>query len=188
MADLELTRAKGDRRLYALDGVGTLRVSGLLSRSAIAEADGRRWHLAVHGILRRTIEAVDERGGVVGSFEGRSIRRGGALHWDGRTYVLRTAARVARALRAGARRPRARAARRQGLGQAARPRHGRRPVGDRAGLLLFAAYVVRALAEDAGSTAAAGQLRGGGRKLESSLTQVNVLRRSPQFALESRGP
>ena len=38
MADLELTRAKGDRRLYALDGVGTLRVGGLLSRWAIARA------------------------------------------------------------------------------------------------------------------------------------------------------
>jgi hypothetical protein len=38
MPDLELTRSSDDRRLYVLGGVGTLRLQGFLSRSAIAEA------------------------------------------------------------------------------------------------------------------------------------------------------
>ena len=40
MADFELTRTQGDRRLYALEGVGTLRLHGLFSRAATAEAAG----------------------------------------------------------------------------------------------------------------------------------------------------
>lgn len=156
MADLELTRAPGDRRLYVLEGIGTLRVAGLLSRSAAAEAGSRRWRFAVHGILRRTIEAVDEHGGVVGSFDGRSIRRGGELRWEGRTYVLRTASawRERYALAVGERE----LALLDGRGWGKRPVRVtvEDPPAIDAGLLLFAAYVVRTLAEDAGSTAAAG--------------------------------
>jgi hypothetical protein len=39
MADLELKRVAGDRRLYALGGVGPVRLQGLTSRTATAEAD-----------------------------------------------------------------------------------------------------------------------------------------------------
>jgi hypothetical protein len=156
MADLELTRAKGDRRLYALDGVGTLRVGGLLSRWAIAEAGGRRWRLAVHGILRRTIEAVDEGGAVIGSFEGRSIRRGGALTWCGHRYLLRTAStwRERYALALGDRE----LVLLDGKGWGKRPVRVTLddPSALEPGLLLFAAFVVRALAEDAGAGASAG--------------------------------
>jgi len=42
LADLELMRTPGDRRLYALEGVGTLRLKGLASRTAVAEASGGR--------------------------------------------------------------------------------------------------------------------------------------------------
>ena len=34
MADLELTRTQGDRRVYALEGVGTVRLEGLFARAA----------------------------------------------------------------------------------------------------------------------------------------------------------
>ena len=40
MADLELTRSRDDRRLYELAGLGTLRLEGLFSRRATAEAGG----------------------------------------------------------------------------------------------------------------------------------------------------
>ena len=49
MADLELKRVPRDRRLYALNGVGTLRLEGLLSRAATGEAGGRRWRFSRRG-------------------------------------------------------------------------------------------------------------------------------------------
>jgi len=47
MADLELTRTPENRRLYALEGVGTLGLQGFVSRSASAEAAGTRWRITV---------------------------------------------------------------------------------------------------------------------------------------------
>jgi len=38
MAEIELTRTPRARRLYALEGVGTLRLQGFASRRATAEA------------------------------------------------------------------------------------------------------------------------------------------------------
>ena len=38
MPDLELTRTREDRRRYALDGVGALRLEGVFARRATAEA------------------------------------------------------------------------------------------------------------------------------------------------------
>ena len=55
MADLELTRTQGDRRLYALEGVGTLRLEGLFSRAAIAEGGGASWRIARSGFWRRRL-------------------------------------------------------------------------------------------------------------------------------------
>jgi hypothetical protein len=46
MADLELTRAPGDKRLYALAGAGTLRLKGWTSRSATAETGELRWEIS----------------------------------------------------------------------------------------------------------------------------------------------
>jgi hypothetical protein len=45
MADLELTRTRGDRRLDALEGIGTLRLTGWASRNATAEAGGASWRM-----------------------------------------------------------------------------------------------------------------------------------------------
>ena len=153
MADLELTRTPGDRRLYALDGIGTVRLKGLLSRAATAEADGRSWRIASRGLFGQRVEAADEAGALVGEYEPRGLRRGGTVRWAGRELALRPASawRERYALADGERE----LAVLDGKGW------GRRPVAvtvdDSAqvepGLLLFAAYVVRRLAEDAGASA-----------------------------------
>jgi hypothetical protein len=155
MAELELTRTAGDRRLYALPDVGTVRLKGWASRAASAEANGRRWEIARRGLRRQALEATDETGTVVGRFTARGVRRGGALRWVDRELMLRPASRWREryAIADGDRE----LAVFDGKGW------GRRPVtitvdDPRAldpGLLLFAAFVVRGLAEDAGSAAGA---------------------------------
>ena len=155
MADLELTRTPDDRRLYALEGVGTLRLQGFGSRSAVAEARGVNWQLARRGFWGRQVEATDAAGSVVGEFEPRVVRRGGALRWHERDFALRPASswRERYALADGDRE----LAVLEGKGW------GRRPVKVSVdddsidpGLLLFAAFVVRGLAEDASGAAGAG--------------------------------
>jgi hypothetical protein len=148
--ELELTRSPLDRRLYSLDGIGTLRLEGAASRRATAEAaDGRRWRFAGRGFLQRVLEATDELGSVIGEFEPRSLHRGGALRWGARELALRPASawRERYALADG---PRELAAF-EGKGW------GKRPVAvtllghppPKPGVLLFAAFVVRGLGEDA---------------------------------------
>jgi hypothetical protein len=156
MVDLELKRTTGDRRLYALDGVGTLHFEGLGSRTATAETGNRRWRIARPRFWRRAIRATDEMGTEVGEFEPNSLRRGGILRWAGRELTLGPASRWREryALSDGDRE----LALIEGKGW------GRRPVAVTvdnfdaldAGLLLFAVFVVRGLAEDAGAAAAAG--------------------------------
>ena len=95
-------------------------------------------------------------GAPVGRFGPEGWRRGGPLWWDGRELALQAVQRLAGALRAGGGRPRARPAGGQGVGQPARARSGvddLRPSTPRC--CCSPAYVVRALAEDAGSTAGA---------------------------------
>lgn len=156
MADLELTRTPNDRRLYALDGLGTLRLQGFASRGAIAEADGRRWRIGRRGFWRRSVEATDETGIAAGEFEPRGLRRGGTVRWDGCELELRPASswRERYALADGERE----LALFDGKGWGRRP--VRVTVEDLAdidpGLLLFAAFVVRGLAEDASAAASAG--------------------------------
>lgn len=152
-AEIELTRTPGDRKVYTLQGVGTLRLHGWLSRSATARAGEREWEISRRGLFSATMEAVDAAGTVVGAFRGRAIRRGGALRWGDREYVLRPASRWREryALVDGERE----LAVFDGKGW------GKRPVAMiiedatavEPGLLLFCAYVVRRLAEDAGSAA-----------------------------------
>jgi hypothetical protein len=84
MADLELTRSSSDRRLFVLEGYGTLRFEGLMSRSAVADADGEQWRFARRGFWGRNMGAKDVTGTVVGLWEPRSVRRGGSLQWAGR--------------------------------------------------------------------------------------------------------
>lgn len=156
MAELELTRAPTDRRLYNLEGVGTLRFSGFTKRSAIAEAGESSWLIARQGFWQRLIEVTDTAGGVVGEFKPNSLRRGGALRWGGRRLVLRPAStwRDRYALVDGERE----------LALLDGKSWGRRPVkvtvDDSAqvgpGLLLFGAFIVRGLAADTDTAAAAG--------------------------------
>jgi len=88
MVDLELPRTPEDRRLYSLEGVGTVRQDGLFSRSVTAEAGGRSWRFTRRGFWQRAMEATDAAGTIVGEFEPRSIRRGGRLAWSGRELTL----------------------------------------------------------------------------------------------------
>ena len=153
MADLELTRSREDRRLYELAGLGTLRLEGMFSRRATAEAGGVAWSLRRVGFWRTAIDATDAAGNVVGTFDPRALKRGGTLTWNARAFGLRPASRWKD---------------RYALAEADREiavldgrSWGRRPVtitvddpgAVDAGLLLFAAYVVRSLAEDSASAA-----------------------------------
>jgi hypothetical protein len=154
MADLELTRSPDDRRLYVLDGVGTLRLEGWASRRATAEAGADAWGFARNGFWQRGMVATDAAGTTAGSFEPRTMRRGGAVRWAGRELTLRPAStwRQRYALADGDRE----LVILDGKGW------GRRPVkvsvedpgAMEPGLLLFAAFVVRGLADDAASAAA----------------------------------
>ncbi len=156
MSELELTRTRDDRRLYALGDVGTVRLKGWASRAASAEAKGRSWEISRRGILRQAVEASDAAGTTIGRFSTRGIRRGGALYWHDREFALRPASRWREryALVDGDRE----LAVFDGKGW------GKRPVKVTVddprsvdpGLLLFAAFVVHGLAEDASAAASAG--------------------------------
>jgi hypothetical protein len=155
MSELQLTRVPGDRRAFELERAGVLRLKGRMSRGATAESGGRNWDLARHGFVRPSARASDAAGTVVGEYTtARAFRRGGALRWGGREYALRPASRWREryALAVGDRE----LATFDGKGW------GKRPVtvtvADGAqlepGLLLFTAFVVRGLAEDAAASAA----------------------------------
>ena len=156
MGELELTRTAGDRRLYALDGVGTVRLKGWASLGASADAKGRSWEFARRGLWRPVVEATDAAGTPVGRFSARGMRRGGTLRWFDRELTLRPASRW-----------RERYALADGDHELAvfeGKGWGKRPVkvtiDDLAavdpGLLLFTAFVVRSLAEDASAAASSG--------------------------------
>ena len=158
MADLELElrRAEDDRRVFVLGAIGTMRLTGFLSRAAIAEADGTIWRLERRGFWQRGVRALADTGVVVGEFEPRTVRRGGVLRWHGREFVLRPASSWRE---------------RYSLVQADRELAlfdgkgwGQRPlrvsvsegIPIEPGLLLFTAFVVRGLVEDANTASAAG--------------------------------
>jgi hypothetical protein len=153
---LQLTRSTDDQRLYALEDLGTLRLDspdGQRSRLATAAAGDRRWHLAHVGPFMNTIHAVDTSGAVVGRYDDAGLRDGGALRWSRRALALRCASRWKDryALLDGDVEIAMIWARTWGLRPA-------RVVGDELtaldpGLLLFATFVVRVLAEDSASAA-----------------------------------
>ena len=155
MTELELTRTPNDRRLYALAGVGTIRLEGMFSSGATAQAGDETWRITRRGIWHQIIEATDAAGLVVGEFRPRDIRRGGTLRWGGLELALRpvSALRERYALRHWER----------DLAQFDGKSWGKRPVritladlnSVEPGLLLFAAFVVHRLAVNADSTAAA---------------------------------
>jgi hypothetical protein len=155
MANLELRRTSGDRRLYALDGLGTLRLEGIASRTATAEAEGESWRIARRHFWMRDIEATDAAGSTVGRFEPRGLRRGGTLRWADHELALRPASQW--------RERYALADVDKELAIFDGKGWGRRrvtisiadPAAVEPGLLLFAAFVVRGLAEDASGAAGA---------------------------------
>ncbi len=160
MAEIALTRERGDRRLHVLEGVGTLRVGGGLRRTAVAEAGGRRWNLRSRGVLRREVSATEEGGAPAGAFRADTWRRGGDLRWGDRRLSLR-----------GDSLWRSRYALRDGdvvLATVEGRGWGRRPVrvvvDDPAaidpGLLLLACFVVDALTGDDSSSASAAAASG----------------------------
>jgi hypothetical protein len=152
MPELELRRSPDDRRLYRLDALGTLRVN-FGGRSATAEAGGRRWQIGRPSFWRRELRATAEGGFVSGEFEPNTFRRGGELRWEGRTLTLRPSSvwRERYALADGE----AEVATLEGKSWGKRPVKVtiELPEAVDPGLLLFAAFVVRGLAEDAGSAA-----------------------------------
>ncbi|WCB95048.1 hypothetical protein DSM104299_03790 [Baekduia alba] len=153
MPELELTRTPEDRNVYALDGVGRLWLKGWLSKGATVEARDRSYEISRRGLFAPVTEATDAAGTTIGTFRGRTIKRGGTLTWAGKEYTLRPASlfKERYALTSGD----------QELATIDGKGWGKRPVAiavDDAtpidpGLLLFAAFVVRGLAEDASSAA-----------------------------------
>lgn len=161
MPELELTRTRDDKKLYVLEGVGSLRLRGWWGRTASVEtATGdRSWELEQRGIFKSTIEAYDSAGTSVGVYEPRTFRRGGALTWQGNAYGLRPASawKERYALTSGEGDTARELAIIEGKGWGKRP--VKVDVPDLAalppGLLLFTVFIVRALAEDAQSAAGA---------------------------------
>ena len=80
LAELDLKRASGDRRLYMLDGVGSIRFEGLLSRNATTESNGERVRAAASrdgGVPRSTKRARPSAGSSREGF-GAAVRSRGA--------------------------------------------------------------------------------------------------------------
>ena len=144
---MQLTRDAGDGNLWVLDGVGTLRRTGRVSRAATADAGGARWQIVRHGWVRPGFAATDAAtGAVVGELPGRWLGRGERLRWSERDLVLRGDGGDGYELLDGERR----------LAVLTPRRAGRRPLdivveapGVDAGLLLFTAFVVQAYSDDA---------------------------------------
>lgn len=153
MVNLALSRTPGDRHLYALEGVGTLRLEGAFSRRATAEAAGNRWRIARHGFWRQ-LQATDAAGAVVGTFD-RRLRGGGTVRWGDRELTLRRASlwRERYALAEGD----------HEIALLDAKGWGKRPVTITVeehsaldpGLLLYAAFIAHTLAGDANAGAAA---------------------------------
>ena len=146
---LQLTPTLGDRRLYALNGVGTLRLTGWAARTATAEAGGLAWEITCHGLLGPAIQAADAAGSIVGEYRARTLHRSGRLRWRDRELAVRpdNLWRERYVLVEDDRR----------LATIEAKRWGRQPVHLRVegaaefepGLLLFAAFVVGTLAQNA---------------------------------------
>ncbi len=154
MRDLELRRSRDDRKRFDLAGAGSIRLGPWYRGGATILAGDELLEVERRGMFRRTIEALDAAGGVVGRFGPQGWKRGGPLWWDGRELALAPSSfwRERYALVDGDRD----LALLDGKGWGSRPVRIRLddPATEPA-LLLFAAYVVDQLAADAGSTAGA---------------------------------
>ena len=145
---LELTPDPAEGRLWVLPGVGTFLRTGRTSRAATAEARGRLWQIVRHGIVRTGFRATDESGAAAGELQNGLTGRSERLRWGGRDLALRWEEpdRNGHVLLDGERR----------IAVMTPERAGKRPldvvIEDAAadpGLLLFAAFIVQAYADDA---------------------------------------
>ena len=92
MTEVELTPNAGRSPSLRAGRDGSLRLQGLLSRSAIAEAERRDMRAFPDaGSRQRQIHAIDSAGASVGAFEPNTLRRGGTLLWEGRELALHPA-------------------------------------------------------------------------------------------------
>jgi hypothetical protein len=155
VAELELTRSRDDRRLYEIAGVGTLRFGGLFSRRATARAGAAAWSFDRRGVWPTTIEASGTTGVVVGSFTPRTLRRGGSLRWGERDFELRPATMWTERYALGDHQRELAVLDAKGWGKRPVRITVDEPNQVEPGLLLFAAFAARQLAEDAGATAGA---------------------------------
>ncbi|WP_445149790.1 hypothetical protein [Baekduia sp. Peel2402] len=165
MPELELTRTRDDRKAYTLDGVGTLRLRGWTGRAANAETTTGEgsWEFARRGLFRPVIEAFDSASTPIGAYEPRTFRRGGTLTWQSHEFGLRPASAWKQRYALTDPTTDTELALIEGKGW------GKRPVkvditglgAFPPGLLLFAVYIVRSLAEDASSAAAGGAAAAG---------------------------
>jgi hypothetical protein len=153
IAELELTRSKDDRRLYELGPLGSLRLEGVFARRATATSAGRTWRIGRRGLFGSHIYALGSGDAVVGEFDPRAIRRGGELRWNGQSFELRPASawRERYALAVSDQE----VALFEGKGWGSRPVKVEILLPERVepGLMLFAAFVVRSVADDASSSA-----------------------------------
>src|SRR3954453_23357827 len=184
--EFELERARGDRRRYVFGNAGSMRLQGLFGRNAAAEAGGEQWTFR-RSLWTRTIEAVAVSGEGVGEFHGRLLSSGGTIRWSGRElllcrgtmwrerYILEDAgSKVARFDVRG---------------------WGRFPVSVRVevpakvepGLLLFAAFVVRAAADEntTGAVVASTAATGGGLSCAHGSSEPGLRSSSSSFASRS---
>jgi hypothetical protein len=159
MEEIELIRAPGDRRLYELGTIGSLRLNGWLMRSATAQAGGDRFLLERASWSSAAVDAKDDGGQTIGTFRPRPLRRGGAITWRDAEYSLRPVAalRERYELVAGGHELAAIEARGWWGWGSRRPLKMTLSQGDRLdpGLLLLVAYVVRTLADKSSSDAGA---------------------------------
>lgn len=152
--DLELTRDPEDRRRYALEGIGALRLEGFARQRATIEAAGRTWQAAPAGFWRRNVVATDAAGETVAEFEPRRVKSGGTLRVGARELQIAPASKWKQryALKDGDRE----------LALLDAKGWGKRPVrvtlADAAAVepmvLLLAAFLAQRMAEDASAAAA----------------------------------
>jgi hypothetical protein len=153
--ELELIRDPDDRRRFALDGVGALRLEGFGRRRATIEAGGQTWQAAPTGFWKRNVVATDAAGQTVAEFEPKRVKFGGALRVGARELEIAPAStwKQRYALKDGDRE----------LALLEAKGWGKRPVRvtieDPAAVepmvLLLAAFLARRMAEDASSAVAA---------------------------------
>jgi hypothetical protein len=88
MNTIELLKSPSDRRRYTLGDLGSLRLNGLFMRSATAETDGNSFTVER---TRWTTASVVARGPLaeIGAFHARTLRGGGRLTWLEEEYALR---------------------------------------------------------------------------------------------------